>query len=92
MLEPTGDYLKKRKAELGLSRGESLEKIQGLLDEMFAGQTRVASLNNNVLRITTPSAPVASEIRLRQVEILQKARQLAGDDQPINNLQIQIRA
>lgn len=92
MLEPTGDYLNKRRVELGLGRGESLEKIQGLLDEMFAGQTRVASLNNNVLRITTPSSPVASEIRLRQVEILTKARALAGPDQPINNLQIQIRA
>lgn len=90
MLEPTGDYLKKRASELGLDRGNALEKIEDYMNSLFPGQVRAVSLNGQVLKLTTPSSPVASEIRLRQIEILQKVRQLAGE-QPINNLQIQIR-
>jgi hypothetical protein len=89
MLEPTGDYLKKRADQLGLGRGEALAKIQKRLDELFAGQVRATSLNKGVLRLVTASAPVASELRIRQVELLRQFRGL-DPSQAINNLQISI--
>jgi hypothetical protein len=64
-------HLRKRAAELGLERADQLEEIQAYLDELYPGQCRAASLNDGVLRITTPNASLASELRLRQVEVLQ---------------------
>ena len=64
------DYLQKRAAELNLGRGSQLVAIQTYLDGLYPGQCRAVSLNDGVLKITTPSASVASELRLRQVEIL----------------------
>ncbi len=62
-------YLKERANELGLERSDQLAKIQTFLDELYPGQCRAAALNNGVLVITTPSASLASELRLRQVEL-----------------------
>lgn len=64
------DYLQQRAGELGLERGDQLVAIQAYLDGLYPGQCRAASLNDGVLKITTPSASLASELRLRQVEIL----------------------
>lgn len=64
------DYLQKRAAELGLERGEQLQKIQAHLDGLYPGQVRAVSLNDGVLRLVTPSASVASELRMGQVELL----------------------
>jgi hypothetical protein len=79
------DYLQKRATQLGLERGEQLTVIQGYLDGLYANQCRAVSLNDGVLKITTPSASVASELRLRQVEIL-AAPELAG----VVRLQLQL--
>jgi len=64
------DYFKQKTDELGLDRADILATIQASLDEMYPNRTRVISLNNGVLKIITPSAPVAGELRLRQTTIL----------------------
>jgi hypothetical protein len=79
------DYLKKRAEQLNLGRAVTLLDVQAWLDRDYAGKTRAASLNNDVLQIITPSASVASEIRLRQVELL---TYLAAAN--VKRLQIQI--
>jgi hypothetical protein len=67
-----GGYLQKRAGELGLERADQLIAIQGYLDKLYPDQCRAASLNDGVLKITTPNASMASELRMRQVEILKK--------------------
>lgn len=64
------DYIKKKSAQLGLERAGQLAKIQQYLDGLYPGQCRALSINEGVLRITTPNASVASELRMRQAEIL----------------------
>jgi hypothetical protein len=64
------DYLQKKAAELGLERGDQLAEIQVYLDELYPGQCRAASLNDGVLKITTPNASVASELRMGQTQLL----------------------
>lgn len=65
-----GDYLSRKSAELGLERGDQLAEIQNYLDSLYPGQCRAVSINNGVLKITTPNASVASELRMRQKEAL----------------------
>lgn len=91
MLERTGDYLSKRAKELGLDRGEALIKVQAELDRLYPGQARAVSLNRQVLFLATANASLASELRLRQVELLKNFRALVKD-QPINSLRIQIKS
>jgi hypothetical protein len=67
------DYLQKRATELDLGRGAQLAAIQAYLDELYPGHCRAVSLNDGVLKLTTPNASVASELRLRQVEIMAAA-------------------
>jgi hypothetical protein len=78
-----GDYLQKRAAELGLDRADQLAEIQAYLDRLYPGQCRAASLNDGVLKITTPNASMASELRMRQAEII-------GSQTYISRLLIQI--
>ncbi|HEX7260119.1 MAG TPA: DciA family protein [Candidatus Saccharimonadia bacterium] len=66
------DSLRKRADELRLGRADELAEIQAYLDERYAGQCRAASLNDGVLKITTPNASLASELRMGQVAIAQK--------------------
>lgn len=82
-------YLAKRAQQLGLGRGEALVQIQAALEAMWPGQTRALSLNDGVLKVVTPSSSVASELRLRQVQILEQLRAITS---PINRLHIQIRS
>lgn len=70
MLEP--DYFARKRQELGLDRADSLASIQATLDALYPSLTRAISLNGGVLRITTPNASVASDLRLRQIELLEK--------------------
>lgn len=63
------DYLQRRATELGLERADTLLIVQKLLDQWYPLQVRVVSLNDGVLRLVTPSAVVAGELRLRQVEL-----------------------
>ena len=67
-----GDHLKRRAAELGLDRANQLAEIQKYLDERFGGQCRAASLNDGVLKITTQNASLASELRLRQIKLVER--------------------
>ncbi len=64
------DYLKKRAADLDLGRGNQLTQIQAELDKLYPGQCRAVSFNQGVLKITTPNASLASELRMRQGELL----------------------
>jgi hypothetical protein len=66
------DYLKKRAEELGLGRGDTLSSIQAWLDGHYPDMCRALSINNGVLRVTTAESAVASELRLRQVELVDK--------------------
>lgn len=68
MLDP--DYFEQKRKQLGLERYDTLQKVQGWLNEHYPDQARAISLNRNVLRLVTASAPVASDLRFRQVEIL----------------------
>lgn len=67
-MKDLGDYLNKKARDLGLDRQEVLADVQDKLDEMYPGKARAKSLNDGVLRITTSSSAVASEIRLKQGE------------------------
>lgn len=80
------DYLKRRADELGLDRGDILEQIQAVVDGWYPGQVRALSLNGGILRLITPNASVASDLRLRQVELLAKL----GLSGKISRLQVMI--
>lgn len=90
MFESTGDYLRQKAEQLGLSRLDALTKCQNVLNGLYPEQTRVLSLNQQILKVITPSATVAGDMRLRQVELLIKLRQ-ATSPHSINSLNIQIR-
>ncbi|HUC20135.1 MAG TPA: hypothetical protein VMR98_01410 [Candidatus Polarisedimenticolaceae bacterium] len=68
-MDSINDHLRRRAAELGLERGNRLAEIQTYLEERHPGQCRAASLNDGILKITTPNASLASELRLGQVAI-----------------------
>ena len=78
------DYLQRRATELNLERADTLLIVQRLLDQWYPRQVRVVSLNDGVLRLVTPSAAVAGELRLRQVEL----RKAVGES--VERLQIHI--
>lgn len=68
MIEP--DYFSKLRAQLGMDRADTLTTVQAVLDEWYPGKARAKMLHQGTLRIVTPSAGVASELRMRQVELL----------------------
>lgn len=68
MLE--NDYFAKKRAQLGMDRADNLAQTQALLDAWYPGQARAKLLHQGVLRIVTPNASVASELRMRQLELL----------------------
>lgn len=67
MLEP--DYFAAKRRALGMDRADDLGRAQAVLDAWYPGQARARRLHQGVLRIVTPSASVASELRMRQVEL-----------------------
>ncbi len=67
MLEP--EYFANKRRELGMDRADALGQIQAVLDGWYPGQTRAKSVNNGVLRIITPNASVAGDLRMRQMEL-----------------------
>jgi hypothetical protein len=69
MLEP--DYFAKRRAELGFDRVDQLDAIQKWCDERYPGRVRVKRLHQGILRVVTTSSGVASELRMRQRELLE---------------------
>ena len=69
MLE--ADYFAKKRRELGMDRADELARVQAALDGWYPGLARAKQLHNGVLRLITPSASVASELRMRQLELAQ---------------------
>jgi hypothetical protein len=63
-------YFDRKRRELGMDRADTLAQVQALLDEWYPGQARARRLHRGVLRIVTPNASVAGELRMRQVELL----------------------
>jgi len=73
-MEPIDKHYFKAKAyELGLDRANIIELAQKTLDRLYPAKTHVISLNRGTLKIITPSAPVASELRLNQSILLKLA-------------------
>jgi Dna[CI] antecedent, DciA len=70
MVEP--DYFERKRRELGLDRADDLARVQAVLDRWYPGQARARRLHQGVLRVITPSAPLASELRMRQIELLEQ--------------------
>ena len=66
------NYLDRRRQELDLDRQDFLAQVQQLMDRRYAGRVRAVSFNYGILRLVTPSAVLASELRLNQVAILQE--------------------
>jgi hypothetical protein len=69
MLE--GDYFEKKRKQLGMDRLDTLTAIQLWLDANYPGQARAKQLHLGTLRVITPNASVASDLRMRQVELVQ---------------------
>jgi len=67
MLE--SDYFARKRQELGLERADDLERVQRALDAWYPGLARARQLHRGVLRVVTSSASVASELRMRQLEL-----------------------
>jgi hypothetical protein len=68
MIDP--EYFAHKRTELGMDRMDILVQIQSTLDVWYPQQTRVQRLHRGVLRIVTPNASVASDLRLRQLELI----------------------
>jgi len=77
MLEP--DYFARLRAKLGMEREDVLGGVQKVLDEWYPGKVRARQLHQGILRLETPSAGVAGELRMRQVELLDAVEQMAGE-------------
>lgn len=82
------DYWEKRVEQLDLSRGTALQAAQLVLDKHYPDKTKAKSLNKSVLKVITPSAVIASELRLNQIKLLAELKQAANYE--ITKLQIQI--
>lgn len=72
MLGDANNYLNKKARELGLGRADDLLLAQKILDRLYAGKTRALKINKGAMTVVTPSASVASDLRLRQVELLER--------------------
>jgi hypothetical protein len=68
MIEP--EYFERKRREMGLDRVDVLQGIQVTLDAWYPGQARARQIHQGTLRIVTPSASVASQLRMRQLELL----------------------
>jgi hypothetical protein len=79
-------YFDKKRQELGLERYDTLQKVQAWLDENYPGQARAVSLNRGILRLSTASASLATNLRFKQMDLLE----LAGGEDVAKRLQVQI--
>jgi hypothetical protein len=66
-------YFEKKRQQLGMDRGDALAVVQGWLDQHYPAQTRAKQLHQGVLRVVTPNASVATDLRMRQMELLEVA-------------------
>lgn len=63
-------YFEQKRAQLGMDREDVLVGIQRTLDGWYPGLARAKQLHQGVLRIATPNASVAGELRMRQLELM----------------------
>lgn len=84
-MDSLNDIIRNRADNLDLGRGDQLAVAQDVLNELYPGQVRAKRLAGGVLTITTPSAAVASDLRLQQTLILDKLA-----EQEVAQLKIQI--
>jgi hypothetical protein len=84
--------LQKRYKRLGMDRANVLAAIQASLDALYPAQTRVISLDDEVLHVVTPNASVASELRLRQIELIPRFNALSTAERRIKKLKITLRS
>lgn len=73
------DHFERKRSQLGMEREDVLVGLQALLNSWYPGQVRAKKLHQGVLRLVTPSASVAGELRMRQVELLDATQSLAGE-------------
>lgn len=73
------DHFERKRSALGMEREDVLVALQALLNSWYPGQVRAKKLHQGILRLVTPSASVASELRMRQVELLDAVAQLANE-------------
>jgi hypothetical protein len=66
-----GNYFDQKRKQLGMDRLDILTRIQQWLDANYPGQARAKQLHLGTLRVVTPNASVASDLRMRQVELVQ---------------------
>lgn len=62
-----------------MGRAQTISLVVCVIQELLPVECRVLSLNNGVARVITSSAPAAAEIRLREIEILERLK-AAGED------------
>ena len=67
------DYFERKRRQLGMDREGVLAGVQRVLGDWYPGKARAKLLHQGTLRIVTPNASVASELRMRQVELLAAA-------------------
>jgi hypothetical protein len=65
------DYFARKREQLGMDRADDLARVQAVLEQWYPGAVRARQLHQGVLRVVTPNASVASELRMRQLELLQ---------------------
>lgn len=88
MLDSAKSYLAKKATQLGLDRAEALEQAQKQLEQKYPNQTKAKSLHNGVLKVITPNAAVASELRFAQVALLKELNQSLPAQHQISRLHI----
>jgi hypothetical protein len=69
------DYFERKRRALGMDRMDALGVVQQWLDQHYPTQVRAKQLHQGVLRVVTPSASVATDLRMRQMELLQATGQ-----------------
>ncbi len=86
-----GDYLRQKAEHLDVGRADTLVVAQSELDRLYPGQTKAIGLHQGKLRVITPSASIASDLRMRQIKLVEAVRARCADAD-IERLIIQIRS
>ena len=88
--EDAKSYLQQKAKQLDLGRGKALQTVQELLDDRYQKRIRAISLNDGVLKIITPSAGLANNLRLEQIQLIKDLEQAIGWRYHITRLIIRI--
>lgn len=74
-MKSINEIMRGRVDSLDMGREDQLAAIQEILHDLYPGKIRARRLQSGVLTIETPSATVASDVRLRQEELLERLDQ-----------------